>query len=40
MPVNLRSILPPQAPGGVDETMPKLVGGETAIIPMKGLSGI
>ena len=39
MPQNLRSILPPQAPAAWTRP-PKLVGGETAIMPMKGLSGI
>ena len=40
MPQYLRSILPPQAPGGVDDTIPRLVGGDTAMMPIKGLSGI
>src|SRR4030095_17172640 len=40
IPQNLRSILPPQAPGGVEETMPRLVGGDIAMMPMNGLRGI
>src|SRR5215475_12344171 len=37
---NFRSILPPHAPGGVEDTMPRLVGGDTAMMPMNGFSGI
>src|SRR5262245_58812518 len=37
---NFRSILPPHAPGGVEDTMPRLFGGDTAMMPMNGFSGI